>query len=422
MRLLFVTLDAAFCEDAESLLAMPTLGALADEGVFCDHVQTIYPSLTYPVHASLVTGCYPDKHGIGHNEKYRPDLPAAKRPWYWDHAEIQVDTLTSAAARAGREVASLLWPVSGHSRHIRYNFPEVHALPGENQTLKVLSFGSAWWLLKSELRHGRTRPAITQPHLDRYATLLAEQLILKQYNPDPLPQDRQDVEPSARRRSMHMPDVTMLHLVDLDAARHAHGTHSGEAEAAKLRLDQNLGRLMAALHRAGALKDTIIAVASDHGQADIQRALALDSWLKAQGLPARAQTLGMGAYIHVERGHYHFVYDAMCLHQEELGLKAVYGREALRAMHAPEGIELAVEAAEGTEIVDDLDDEAHRATHGFGPDHKAARCLLWLSGPPFLKGARLREANLVDIAPTLAYALRLSLPEAQGRVLKEVFV
>lgn len=422
MRLLFVTLDAAFCDDAESLLSLPTLGALADEGVFCDQVRTIYPSLTYPAHTSLITGCYPDRHGIGHNEKYQPQLPASKRPWYWDSGEIRVDTLTTAAARAGREVASLLWPVSGHSRHIRCNFPEVHALPGENQTLKVLSYGSPLWLLRSELRYGRTRPSIRQPHLDRYATLLAEQLILRQYNPDPLPEDRREVQPSARRRRMHMPDLLMLHLVDLDAARHASGTRSGEAEAAKLRLDQNLGRLMHALRRAGALRDTVIAVASDHGQADIQRVLALDSWLKANGLPARAQTLGMGAYIHPERGQYHRVYDALCLHQEELGLEKVYDRRTLRAMHAPEEIELAVEAADGTEIVDDVDEEAHRATHGFGPDHPAARCLLWLSGPPFLKGARLREAELVDIAPTLAYALRLSLPEARGRILREAFI
>jgi len=177
VRLLLISLDAAFEEDAAFLLSLPNLGALADRGVFCQRVQTIYPSLTYPVHTTLLTGCYPDKHGIGHNEKFVPRLPPEKRPWHWDAEEIQAETLHQAAWRAGREVASILWPVSGHNRAIRYNFPEVHALPGENQTAKVLHYGSFWWLLRSELKYGRTRPSIKQPHLDRFAALLAQKLI-----------------------------------------------------------------------------------------------------------------------------------------------------------------------------------------------------------------------------------------------------
>lgn len=87
MRLLLISLDAAYHDDAQMLLSLPNLGRLADKGVFCDRMQTIYPSLTYPVHTSLLTGCYPDKHGIDHNERFMPKLPAQKRPWYWDAAE-----------------------------------------------------------------------------------------------------------------------------------------------------------------------------------------------------------------------------------------------------------------------------------------------------------------------------------------------
>ena len=71
--------------------------------------------------------------------------------------------------------------------------------------------------------------------------------------------------------------------------------------------------------------------------------------------------------------------------------------------------------------MDDLEAQPHRATHGFGPAHPAAQCLLWLAGPPFLRGARLHSAHVVDIAPTLAHTIRLELPQAQGRVLYEAF-
>ena len=97
------------------------------------------------------------------------------------------------------------------------------------------------------------------------------------------------------------------------------------------------------------------------------------------------------------------------------------GEQELQLMHAPTDVHLAVEAEDGVEIVDNALQEPHRATHGFGPAHPAAQCLLWLAGPGILEGARLHQAQVVNIAPTLAKALRLSLPQAQGRVLKEVF-
>ena len=46
---------------------------------------------------------------------------------------------------------------------------QVAALPGENQTLKVLSYGSPLFILKNELRFGRLRRGIRQPWLDDYA-------------------------------------------------------------------------------------------------------------------------------------------------------------------------------------------------------------------------------------------------------------
>ncbi|MGI6671171.1 MAG: alkaline phosphatase family protein [Christensenellales bacterium] len=421
MRLLLISLDSAFCEDAETLLNLPHLGALAGRGVFCDHVQTIYPTLTYPVHTSLITGCYPGQHGILHNELHMPELPSGHRPWYWDASDIQVETLHTAAARAGREVASILWPVTGHHRGIKYNFPEVLALPGENQVLKVLRYGSAWWLLKDELRYGRTRPSTQQPHLDRYAALVTRKLMERQYYPGKHRGRYGDVEASPKLKSRHMPDMMTLHLTDLDTQRHRYGTHSPEAGAAMVRLDQLVGGLLETLEKHQVLHDTVVAVVSDHGQEDITETFALDQWLQANQVPARAQTLGLGAYIHCERGQWRNVAALLHQHKDDLRIQHVYERPELQAMGMGEHLELAVEAAQGVEIVDTVDDRPHRATHGFGLGHKGAQCLLWLAGPGIRTGVRLERARLVDIAPTLAHAVGLHLPQAQGSVMTEVF-
>ena len=59
MRLCMISLDAVAQPDADRLLGLPALSALAAEGVFCRNVKTVYPTLTYPIHASLLTGCRP---------------------------------------------------------------------------------------------------------------------------------------------------------------------------------------------------------------------------------------------------------------------------------------------------------------------------------------------------------------------------
>lgn len=421
MRLVIISLDSAYTEDANTLLGLPHLGALAEKGVFCSQVQTVYPTLTYPVHTSLLTGCYPGAHGILHNEPFNPNLPQGHRPWYWDARDIQVDTLHTVAERAGREVASILWPVTGHNKAIKYNFPEVLALPGENQVRKVLSYGSAWWLLKDELRYGRTRPSMRQPHLDQYAALVTRKLIEKQYYPGMLGGRYGDVEPSDRIKKRHMPDVITLHLVDLDAQRHRHGTHSPEAEAAMVRLDGLVGSLLEALQTHQALSDTVVAIVSDHGQEDVTETFALDQWLIANQVPARAQTLGFGAYIHCQRGEWRNVAALLEQHMADLRLRRVYTRDDLVHMGMGDKLELAVEAQTGVEIVDTVNDRPHRGNHGFGPERPGAHVLLWLSGPGIRQGVRLDSARVVDIAPTLAHAVGLALPQAQGRVMHEVF-
>lgn len=421
MRLVIISLDAAFAADSDFLLSLPNLGNLAREGVFCSQVKTVYPTLTYPIHTSLLTGCYPDRHGIGHNEPFNPDLRPGRRPWYWDEKHIRTDTLFSQASRAGRECAAILWPVTGHSRHIRWNFPEVLALPGENQALKVLRYGSTGWLLMNELRYGRKRKGTGQPDLDDFAVLVTETLINRQYAPGERLGRARDIQPSRRSQARHMPDLLALHLADLDAMRHRYGVFSEEARGALQRLDARVGRIVDALKAREAMKDTILAVVSDHGQADIGGTLPLDAWLRANGIPARAQTLGLGAYIQFDRGDYRLVLKALTDNMDQLRLKHVYTREELREEHAPEDVLLAVEPMEGIAVVENENEEKAGATHGFGLHHPGAQCLMWLCGEMFKQGERLNACELVDIAPTLARAAGLTLPMAQGRVLTEAF-
>ena len=392
MRLCMISLDAVAQPDADRLLSLPALLALKERGVFCDNVRTIYPTITYPIHTSLLTGCYPDVHGIGHNQPFQPDTPPRRRAWFWDAREIRVKTLHQAAKEKGMDVASVLWPVSGKNRAVRRNFPEVLPLPGENAMLKMLRYASPLWVLRMELLYGKTRKSIRQPDLDDYAALLCEKLYL----------------------SRRPPDVLTVHLVDCDAMRHTHGTDSQEAHAAMERLDARVGRIMAALQKAGILDDTLFCVVSDHGHQDTPRAIPLDRLLRA-ACGARAQFLGMGAFIFGQ--DLAAAQKALEAHRAEWAVGHIYSEDELRALHAPADVHLAVDALPAHCFVDEME-ETH-GEHGFSLNCPQARTLLWLSGPGVRRNARLAGANLVDIAPTLAHLLGLSLPQAQGTVLRE---
>lgn len=422
MRLVIISLDAVFQADADFLLSLPHLGELAQQGVFCNQVQTIYPTLTYPIHASIITGCYPERHGIDHNEVYLESQTAGPRPWHWEADNIKAETLFESASRAGRECAAVLWPTTGKSRFLRYNLPEVLALPGENQLLKVLRYGSPLWLLKNELRFGSMRKGISQPGLDDYATRVAVSLIEKQGPALPSKQKGglpTPVEEGGKKR--HMPDLLALHLTGCDTARHLYGTFSPEAKTALVRLDKRVGQVKQALSERGLLKDTIFAVLSDHGHRDITGSLPLDAWLEHNKVPARAHSLGFGAYLRMRRADYPLVLRILTENARELHLQHIYTREELREMRMPEEVLLAVEPEDGIVIVSKEDEVKEGATHGFSREAKEAKTLLFLSGPMFKQGYQLPGCEIVDIAPTLARASGLVLKNAQGKVLFDAF-
>src|SRR6516225_3816023 len=52
----------------------PTLKALAADGVHAQAMRPAFPSLTFPNHYTLVTGLYPDHHGMVGNSMWDAEL------------------------------------------------------------------------------------------------------------------------------------------------------------------------------------------------------------------------------------------------------------------------------------------------------------------------------------------------------------
>ena len=85
----------------------PYLARLMAEGEYCANVQTVFPSLTYPSHTSMITGVMPDKHGIVNNRPFIPEKNFVD--WYWYADSIKVPTLITKAKQKGLVTLGVSW-------------------------------------------------------------------------------------------------------------------------------------------------------------------------------------------------------------------------------------------------------------------------------------------------------------------------
>ncbi|MCR5824490.1 MAG: alkaline phosphatase family protein [Lachnospiraceae bacterium] len=397
-NVILISVDAVASPDAESFLALPAFKYFTERGCFTDNVNTIYPTITYPIHTSAITGKYPERHSIAHNEPWQPDVNDKMRKWYWAVKDIGTRTLWHAAREKKLSVASLLWPVSGKATGvIKWDFPEVLPLPGEVPVIKMMQYASKLWLAVTELRYSKFRQGLGRCSMDDYMALLCEKLIEKK----------------------NYPDLITVHFADTDDTRHNKGVGTEEDKAAILRMDRRVQRLIDAVKKRGIEDRTVFAVMSDHGQQNIEKGyIPLDAKLCDAKL-GRAQSLGMGAYIYADDLEKTRTF--LEENSSELHIKYILKNEELRKIRAPREVVLAVQAEDGYGYVDRNCECDHLGDHGFGLEAPGAKTLLWLVGGPFKKGVKIGGADIVDIAPTIAEVMGLAMDDCDGKAISEAF-
>jgi predicted AlkP superfamily pyrophosphatase or phosphodiesterase len=71
-KLVVFSADSLVGEDLGYLKTLPNFKKYLSGGAEIKSVRTIYPTLTYPAHATISSGAYPDTHGVVSNYKLRP--------------------------------------------------------------------------------------------------------------------------------------------------------------------------------------------------------------------------------------------------------------------------------------------------------------------------------------------------------------
>jgi predicted AlkP superfamily pyrophosphatase or phosphodiesterase len=249
---------------------MPNLCRFARTGVcFLRHHAT-FPTETRVNVASVMTGCYPGRHGLVGNQFYLHE----------DGGRRKIDT------GSRQSVACLEEVTTGHAFQ-RQSLGEILGSTGERMaSINVGTSGNAY------LNHHKaeeTGGLIIHPHFTIPAAE-AEELRSRggAWPPAAIPNAAQIHHAAAILMDdvipRYKPTVAVLWLSDPDGTQHKTGVSSRQALAAISQADVELGRIITYLEATGLAASTDIFVVSDHGHSTVTYTVDVAAKLIEAGL------------------------------------------------------------------------------------------------------------------------------------------
>lgn len=387
-NLLIISYDAVGDHKFESLLKWPNFAKLASKSSIARGVSSVDLTNTYPVHTSVITGTPPESHGIISNKE---PFPKKNAQWCYRASEIKAKTLWQAAYEKGLSVGSVLWPVTGGAKEIRWNIPEILTLPGESQIVQNLKYGSKIFQLVSFLRHHKLMNGIHQPELDKFSTACMVDLLQKKH-----------------------PNLALMHLTAYDSLCHENGYDPSSLNKAMASLDESLGKLLAAIS-----KEYNVLLFSDHSQLAVEHLILPNELLVECGYLKKDTS---GNYIDWNCffdccGGCGFFYPGSLNDsdikkiQEKIAEMPGFNRfltdKEMKVCGRKE-LPFGFCAKPGWSI--DVYHSNERANHGYPSNYDQYKVFFLCTGPSFAEKAKQNGGSLLDIAPLVAKVLNLNMP------------
>ena len=417
-RLVMISLDGLhpdYIKRADQLgVRLPALGALVREGAFAS-VRGVFPTVTYPSHATMVTGVSPARHGITFNTTFDP-LDRNGGGWFWYTSDLKVPALWDIARRGGLKTANVHWPVTVGAA-IDLNIPQ-HWNRGTPDDRKLLAALSTPGLLTSlEIELG--------PYADGIDESMAG--------------DENRARFVIRLLERNRPDVLWAYFTALDHEQHETAPFSKSALSVLEKIDAIVGRVVAAARRASGGRVAIVIV-SDHGHALANRELSLGVVFRREGWITFANdTSNRPIDWRVSLWNSSGTAGVMLKNPADSALQRQVGAKlAQLAADTANGIAKIWTRAEAKSLGGMPD--AHfviamrppyrvsgvtrgplvrsvRAggSHGYAPDVTAMDAIFIAVGSGVPPGRDLGKIDMRDIAPTVAALLGLTMPNVEGR-------
>ncbi|MBR4082043.1 MAG: alkaline phosphatase family protein [Clostridia bacterium] len=426
-RVVVLSVDAMVFEDTELLHKLPVFSELWDKTARVERVRSIYPTITYPCHTTMMTGVYPDRHGIISNEQ---EIPGERKPkWTHFRQSVTAPTFFDKAKEAGMTTASVFWPVTGCDPNIDYLINEYW--PQNAETSDADAF-----------RESGTSEEVMQRIVLPNLPVMEGKPRKHPFSDDFIYNCSNDI------LRAYKPNLLAIHHANIDHYRHKSGVFTPLVEHGVHEVDHYVGNLLKAAEDAGVLEETDFFIVSDHGQMDIRRAVAINAIFAEEGLisigengeltdwRAWVKSGGLSALVYVkDPADEKRVYDILCRLRDDgvYGVSEVFTREEAARDHHLDGKFSFVLETDGMTTfstewerplvrpLTNADYRVGRATHGYLP-HKGPQPTLIAFGPHIKPGVVLPHANLIDEAPTIAHVLGLDMGDVEGRILHEILL
>jgi predicted AlkP superfamily pyrophosphatase or phosphodiesterase len=367
---LIVVLIDGFRADYLDRGVTPAISSLAASGVRAS-MRPSAPSVSSPNHYTLMTGLYPDRHGMVDNTFLDPALgffgldPASYGvAGFWE----QATPLWVGAERQGVRVASAYWTgpnVPIHGVRATHAIPYAENVPNAERVDRMLS----WFDL-----------------------------------------------PEAER-----PRLFLLYFGSVDGAGHLYGPDAPQTTAAIGDADAAIGRLVEGLRARNALDSTNIVLVADHGMTEISRSrvILLSDLVDVNAVQETSYgaTLGVnpkpGREADVERALLRRHEHMSCWKKADIPEIYHYGTNArVPAIFclADIGWTIATPTAIARYPV-----ELH-GNHGFDPASPQMAALFVAHGPAFARGATLAAFDNIHVYSMLAHVLGVTPEAVDGRL------
>ncbi|QQO09302.1 alkaline phosphatase family protein [Breznakiella homolactica] len=426
-KVILLSLDALGNADFEIMAKLPGFKRILEQGTWCSRSRSVYPSLTFPSHASIITGCKPAGHGIVNNYILEPGQEPGR--WYHYSGALKRKALWDYAAAAGKTMLSLSWPVSGGA-DIRYNLPEMN--PAKPKIWNAANFAAQMGLFFS---HGTPSLAVKN--------LLVNPSLAKAWFLGAQPDlDKGIIKLFLKNLRQYSWDIALCHIYGMDDAKHCFGAESPEAREYLPLYGDFVNRLADFVdERKKAGEAITLMVTGDHSQLDVTKAVCGNMMLaemgysqwkngKLQSWDAWMDSGDGMAYLYIREG----IADtaaakamiktiarkfkahpgvAKVMYPEEF-LPLGCGSDAALVFEAAPGCGFDGRWHSGAENSDYSIPNQYKAIHGYLPDIPGYETLFFCYGQAVRPG-EIQSMSIIDILPTVCDWLEIVPDTVDGR-------
>jgi predicted AlkP superfamily pyrophosphatase or phosphodiesterase len=398
---------------------LKNLREMMKDGSYALKVIGVFPSVTYPSHATIATGVYPARHGICFNTRFEP---GRRGLWFWEEDSIKALTVWQAAERKGLRTALIYWP-STIGASVDWVIPQRWATSRQESTLQLLKDHSTEGLLEEIAKrdgYPEEEDLKDKAKADLWVTQAAE-FIIQRYRPH----------------------LILIHLLQLDQIQHLKGPDAVEIRESLINVDTLIGRLRGAIDRAGIRETTTFLIVGDHGFISVEYKIAPNVLLRRAGFieynggrisswDALAHCSGAfsAIYINPKRDRKGLRTSLVELFEQNAlrdgrRIYTVLKRAQLDELRTVPRAFIGLEASPGFSMSSSskglfIQPTKIKANHG----HLPTRPQMWTGfiayGNRIRKGVILSKIRLVDIAPTISSILGLRMRHMHGRILSEI--